>query len=146
MGRGAGGSGGGGGGFDRGGGAFISRERILAANKAGMNNPNDYNTSYYTPAMQVAFEAGQKGIDLSKQPDVTGYRYGKAPDSGISTNYAEGRSERGLSLANLKGGKKVGSTIWFEGRKRYKYTGLLLPWKGSDGEPLIISYQTRYDD
>lgn len=145
MGRGAGGSGGGGGGFDRGGGAYISRERILAANKHGLEHPNDEG-SYYTPALEVAKELGRKGIDLKNQPDVTGYRYGKQPDSGLSTNYAEGRSERGLSLANLKGKKPVGSVIWFADRKRVKSTGMLLPYKGSDGEPLILSYQTKHYD
>lgn len=144
MGRRSSGSGGGGG-FDHGGGAYLSRSRILAANKYGMEHPGEFG-SYYTPSLQVAMELGQKGIDLSKQPDVTGYRYGGIPQSGISTNYAEGKSERGLSLANLKGKKPVGSVIWFADRKKIKVTGMLLPYKGSDGEPLVFSYQTKYLD
>ena len=120
----------------------LTRERILEVNRMGMQNPNAM-WFFYTPSLQVAFDLGQDGVDLSQQPDVSGFRYGNIPDSGLSHNYMDDRSERGLSLAALDGQKEVGSSIWFCGRKEVKTSGLLLPRKGSDGEPLILSYDVE---
>jgi hypothetical protein len=40
----------------------------------------------------------------------------------------------------LEGQKEVGSSIWFLEREKVKVEGLLLPFTGSDGEPLVIPY------
>lgn len=123
----------------------LTREKILEVNKMGIENPDAF-WSFYTPSLQVAFELGQNGIDLSGQPDVNGYRYGNIPESGLSHNYMDDRSERGLSLVAIDGQKEVGSSIWFCDRKKVKASGLLLPKKGSDGEPLILSYDIEDND
>ena len=120
------------------------RNEILKANETGMNT-SEY-ISYHTPVLQIAFDLGQDGIDLKKQPVVTGYRYGKAPESFISFNYREQISEKGLSLAAINGEKEIGSSVWFNGKK-HEYTGILLPRKGSDGENLILAFDTEnWDD
>ena len=111
--------------------------KISDINKLGSENKDEY-LSFHTPVLQIAYDLGQKGIDLSKQPVVTGYRYGKAPNSFISQNYRDQTSEFGLSMAAIEGGKEVGSSVWFSGKK-YKYSGILLPYKGSDGENLILA-------
>jgi len=117
----------------------LARKDILKANRDGMDRLGTY-WSYYTPVLQVAFDLGQRGVDLSLQPDVTGYRYGKMPESGLSYNYSGQKSERGLSLAAIDGQKETGSCVWFADRDTVKVSGLLLPYKGSDGEPLILPF------
>ena len=120
----------------------MKRAEILKANHNGLKNPDGFD-SYYTPTLQVAYNLGQKGINLESQPDVSGERYGNIPESGLSYNYAAATSENGLSLANLNGEKEVGSTIWFADRKKVKVAGMLLPYKGSDGESLILTYDVE---
>jgi len=117
----------------------LTRARILEVNRRGINNPDEM-LAWYTPALQIAFDLGQRGIDLSVQPTVTGYRYGAMPEGGLSYNYADDRSERGLSLAAIDGQDEVGSSVWFAGRAKVTVTGLLLPYQGSDGEPLVLPY------
>jgi len=125
----------------------LKRDIYLKVNKMGMEHKKTQNyVSFYTPALDVAYELGHKGIDLSKQPDVIGYRYGKHPPTGISQNYRDKMSEKGLSLSNLEGEDEVGSSIFFKDRKKYKYNGLLLPYKGSDGENLILPYDLELWD
>ena len=116
-----------------------NQEAILKANKYGIRHAGEF-ASWYTAILQIASELGERGIDLASCPIVTGYRYGSAPERGISTNYAAGSSERGLSLAAVDGGKETGSCMWFADRARHEYTGILLPYKGSDGEPLILAF------
>lgn len=123
----------------------LSRDLILKANKAGLKNPASLR-SYYTPVLQVAFELGQQGVDLSGQPTVSGWRYGNIPDSGLSYNYRDRKSERGLSLAQLDGEPEVGSSMWFTDRKKIRVTGLLLPYRGSDGEALVLPYGVDCND
>lgn len=118
-------------------------ENILKANKYGMNWTGG---EYRTPILQEAMIYGMNGVDLSSCPVVKGYRYGKAPDSGISYNYRDEKSERGLSLAGLENGKEVGSSMFFNDRKIYCYEGILLPKKGSDGEPLILAFNFEMFD
>ncbi len=120
-----------------------NKEKILQANQLGLHNP-DWSLSFYTPIYQMAYNLGCKGIDLSLQPDVRGYRYGVAPESGLSRNYRDGISECGLSLAVITtpGYKteEIGSAMFFSNRKKHYFKGMLLPCKGSDGEPLILMY------
>lgn len=114
----------------------LTIESIKEANALGYNN-RDLFLSYYTPVLQQAFALGQIGINLSDAPVVSGIRYGKAPESGISHNYADDKSERGLSLAQEAGYKEIGSTIWFCDRKAYEYRGVKVG-TGSDGETIIL--------
>lgn len=110
---------------------------VIAANKIGLDNRDSF-FSYYTPVLQKAYNLGQLGIDLSKCPVVFGIRYGKAPDSGISYNYLDGKSERGLSLIQERGKPIIPSEIWFSARKTaYEYHGIKVGI-GSDGETLIL--------
>ena len=120
----------------------MKRLEILKANQNGLNNPDGFD-SYYTPILQIAYNLGQKGINLESQPDVIGERYGNIPEFGLSYNYSADKSENGLSLANLIDEKEVGSTIWFSDRKKVRVSGLLLPYKGSDGENLILTYDVE---
>ena len=117
------------------------KQDYLNINQEGLNT-KEYQ-SYHTPVLQIAFDLGQQGININELPVVTGYRYGKAPDSFISFNYTDNKSERGLSLAKIEGEEETGSSIWFLGRKKYKYTGYLLPYRGSDGEPLILAFNAE---
>jgi hypothetical protein len=50
--------------------AIMKREEILKANQAGISS--DCYESYRTPVLQIAFDLGQKNIDLATQPVVTG--------------------------------------------------------------------------
>jgi hypothetical protein len=120
----------------------VSVEDIRAANRAGLNGEF---RSYYTPVLMVACQLGENGISLKDAPVVTGYRYGKAPESFISQNAAAGTSEHGLSLAALEGEREIASAMWFAGREKYTYTGILAG-TGSDDEPIILCTDAEYWD
>jgi hypothetical protein len=120
----------------------VSVENIKMANRVGLDGVF---TSYYTPVLMVAYNLGSMGISLQDAPVVTGYRYGKAPESYISYNAAAGTAEHGLSLAALENGEEVASVIWFWGREKYTYTGVLAD-TGSDGEPVILSTEAENFD
>lgn len=124
----------------------LNASELIRANELGLKHreTGDWN-SYYTPSMQVAYEAGQNGISLKDQPIIKGIRYGKAPEKGLSWNYSENKSEKGLSLAQVKGEKEIGSSNWFKDRKAYEYKGIKTPWKGSDGETLILPLHINFD-
>lgn len=113
-------------------------KKILDANKYGLNDWQG--GDYHTPIYSVAMQLGVSGVNLSECPVVKGYRYGKAPWSGISQNYRDNCSEKGLSLACVNEEQETGSCIWFNDRQKFEYEGLLLPYKGSDGEPLILPF------
>jgi len=112
----------------------ITRKDIIEANRYGATHRNE--NPYRTPVLMVACDLGSRGILLDAAPTVSGYRYGRN-DVGVSSNYREGVSEQGLSLAALDGDAEVASAVWFEG-PRVHCTGILLPYRGSDGEPLIL--------
>jgi hypothetical protein len=124
-------------------GKMVTKEQILKANKYGLGGGSG---DYYTPILDAAKNLGLDGFDLSNCETVTGYRYGSAPESMLSYNYTDNRMEHGLSLAAINGGKEIGSSVWFCDRDKKEYTGLLLPVKGSDGEPLILCYGAEYLD
>jgi len=115
---------------------MIKVEDILAANRYGLENPAAF-LGYRTPVLACAQYWGQEGIDLSRAQVVQGWRYGNS-ETGISYNYADDKSEHGLSLAALEGEDEIGSSIWFCDRPKIHFSGILLPSRGSDGEPLIL--------
>lgn len=113
-------------------------ESVLRMNAKGLRDRvNGEYQSFYTPVLQSAYNEGIAGHDLSSMPIVWGIRYGKAPELGISFNYAEGKAERGLSLAQEYGKKEIGSSMWFKDRKAYEYRGIKIG-VGSDGETIIL--------
>lgn len=122
----------------------MKASEIRRANKIGLNNP-DMIASFHTPILSVSFQMGQDGIDLSSAPIVSGKRYGKAPESGISQNYADGVAEAGLSLANIDGERECSSVIWFRDREVFSYTGILTG-RGSDGEPVILPIGDEFEN
>ena len=124
----------------------IGPKTLKKANAQGLidSKTGDYQ-NYYTPAMQVAYNEGFAGRSLQDAEVVKGIRYGKSPDMGISYNFAENRSEKGLSLAQEYGKKEIGSSMWFKDRKAYEYEGLKVG-TGSDGETIIIPFHVEYLD
>lgn len=127
----------------------ITREDIIRANAQGLRD-KEYMVDFYSNSLQVAYNLGVKGKDISAQPTVTGYRYGEVPEDGISFNYREQESERGLSMASVEGAEESGITKWFfNGHgKKVQVSGILLPYTGSDDEALILAtdYLTNYDN
>lgn len=122
-------------------------QHILTANAAGLRHGESGMWSYYTHILQVAYNLGCRGIDLSKQPVVSGWRYGQIPDSGLSKNYRDDISERGLSLMEADGADTVAdwvSAMYIVSGNRpvVHVTGVLLPYTGSDGEPLVLPVGT----
>lgn len=120
-----------------------NRKLIIDANRYGLaehKRDNDEWTSWYTPVLQIAYEYGRRGIDLSDCDDVSGYRYGNIPDGGLSINHRDHESERGLSLAAIDGCEENWIVIFLLERPKIKVSGLLLPKTGAEGEPLILAY------
>jgi hypothetical protein len=88
----------------------------------------------------VAFEAGIKGNQ--KPYWVNGWRYGKIPKGGSSTNYAEAILESGVSFMGTDNGMAtgdVGFEMFTTNRDIYFGSGFLNTNRtGSDGEPLLL--------
>lgn len=114
---------------------MITKEQIIDANKNGLEGMPCF---YYTPVLKVAHKLGSEGIDLSHADVINAFRYGRAPESFISWNYAENRPENGLSVYTDK--SVIRSE--FTDRKKYNYTGLV-SGKGSDGEVLILCFDAE---
>jgi hypothetical protein len=113
-------------------------KKIIEANADGLAG-QEY--EYDTQAERIANWLGRvRNVSLAGQPVVSGYRYGAVPQSLLSQNYAEDKPECGVSLAALDGQKEIGSTMWFSDRKKVAVRGILVPRKGSDGEPLVIPF------
>jgi hypothetical protein len=117
---------------------MTNRENILQANAYGLRTGVN-GGSYYTPIFEMARLLGMNGLDLSAAPVVSGYRYGDAPELGISRNYREDIAEHGLSLAAIDGGKEIGSCVWFCDRPIRRYNGVLVG-TGSDDEAVILPF------
>lgn len=117
----------------------IKRSVVDAANKAGLRDysDGDYWESYHTPVLQMAYNLGRTGTDISGFPVVRGIRYGKAPELGLSHNHADDTSESGLSLAQEYGQDEIGSSVWFCDRGAYEYRGIKIG-TGSDDETIIL--------
>ena len=66
---------------------------------------------------------------------IVGYRYGEAPESGYSWNYAENRYEPGVSMAQVGYFKECGSFATSEAessRRKYYYIGEIAGEGGDD--------------
>ena len=66
---------------------------------------------------------------------TVGYRYGKAPESGLSYNYAENRNEDGLSMASVAHTAECRSFATMEAkesRRKYFYEGEICGTGGDD--------------
>lgn len=123
---------------------LISRDSLLSANNRGLKQYKSGNIlyeSFYSPEHQSAYDYGIRGIDLSSQKTVSGWRRGVAKFGSISRNYMDNISERGLSMMQIDGEDAMHhSDIFMSDREKYEYTGILLPDRGSDGEALILPY------
>ena len=93
---------------------------------------------WYTRSIDKAYLMGYEGHEIDFTDIVSGYRYGDIPEGGVSFNYLDDMFEKGLSLAAVDGEKEVGSSMWFYDREKVKVSGIRLPFKGSDGETLIL--------
>ena len=78
------------------------------------------------------------GFDLLKEivgKTIVGYRYGEAPESGHSWNYAENKPEPGVSMAQWGYFKECGSFAVSDAassRKKYYYIGEIAGEGGDD--------------
>jgi hypothetical protein len=91
------------------------------------------------------FEQGLKGEEIG--PFVFAERIGNAPERGYSLNYRDQTGEPGVSVLGLldpsKGLVKQNDgtfELFNDGERRF-VGGFLTPFKGSDGEPLLIGIQ-----
>lgn len=91
------------------------------------------------------FEQGLKGEEIG--PFVFAERIGNAPERGYSLNYRDQTGEQGVSVLGLldpsKGLVKQNDgtfELFNDGERRF-VGGFLTPFKGSDGEPLLIGIQ-----
>jgi hypothetical protein len=118
----------------------LTETDIKDANAAGLRHVDtDIYWSYHTPTLETAYVLGREyGLSLEGAPVVTGQRFGKPPESGISRNHADDTAELGLSLAGL--GDEIEYGLWSGamGKELVTVTGVLVPETGSDGEPLIL--------
>lgn len=110
--------------------------------KAYNQGVNDRKSGDYslwqTQALRVAYELGYEGKEINFDDVVDCERAGAVPAGGISYNFRDKYSEQGCSVINVKGEKPVSSVIWFADRKMVEVTGIRLPYRGSDGETLIL--------
>jgi hypothetical protein len=99
--------------------------------------------AYFTnDALSLFFEAGYNGYPLPIW--ARGWRYGRIPACGRSTNFREGHAEAGVSVMEIiiEGGErrctqdKI-SAMFFSG-DIVEVEGWLHYRRGSDGEPLLV--------
>jgi hypothetical protein len=118
-----------------------TEKQIKKANKMGLVDSMSGEWScWYNAILNVAYELGQDGIDLSNQPVVDAHRWGNSPDDGISKNHAEDRAEKGCSCAWLDSAPDdcYGYMTHASGANCVAIKGVLVPDTGSDGEPLVL--------
>lgn len=91
---------------------------------------------------KLFFDAGY--YDLPMPQWVRGWRYGKIPPSGRSTNYRDGYAEAGVSVMEIitDDGEKLQtqdkvSAMFFTG-EIIEVEGWLHYRRGADGEPLLV--------
>jgi hypothetical protein len=99
------------------------------------------------PLSSSSFESGFYGYDKPKF--TVGWRYGKSPESGKSKNFAEGIMERGVSFMQTSGEDKTSTSYeLFQDVDKTDvewYVGYEIPWRGSDGEPLMVNVKPLKD-
>ena len=125
----------------------ITINHYKAAYSLGIKHGNSETemAGWYTKVLEAAYSLGRRGIIVDFDNIVTAERYGELPE-GVSYNYRDGFMEDGVSATNIKGEKEVGSSIWFCDREKIEFRGILLPVKGSDGEPLLLPLDVwQYD-
>jgi len=91
------------------------------------------------PVSEAFFLSGLRGEPSPRF--TTGWRFGRAPDSGKSINYAENRPEKGVSFMETRESDKIKGMYELLSKKETKpffYAGYELYSKGSDGEPLMV--------
>ena len=103
----------------------------------GLSGEELNRVSNFGPMNRLAFNSGIRADDFPMME--TGYRYGKAPQSGVSKNYADNTYEPGVSMAAVGDDNSwLGNSIFFRDRDIHEYQGLHNPnIRGSDGEPLL---------
>lgn len=80
---------------------------------------------------------------------IVGYRYGEAPESGFSWNYAENRNEPGVSMAQVGYYREYNSFAISDAasnRKRYYYIGEIAGEGGDDEICLTNVRRISYKD
>lgn len=80
---------------------------------------------------------------------IVGYRYGEAPESGYSWNYAEGRPEPGVSMAQVGYYKECASFAVSEAdasRRKFYYIGKIAGEGGDDEICLSDVRRISYKD
>ncbi len=80
---------------------------------------------------------------------IVGYRYGEAPESGFSWNYAENRNEPGVSMAQVGYYREYNSFAISDAasnRKRYYYVGEIAGEGGDDEICLTNARRISYKD
>lgn len=98
---------------------------------------NDYQC-WSTACLDVAYTLGRDGKEINFDDVVKCNRAGNIPFGGVSYNFRDQLSENGLSVLNVIGENEVGSSVWFADRKEIEVEGIRLPYKGSDGETLVL--------
>lgn len=105
------------------------------------------------PVQSGFYLAGRR--DYSLPIFATGHRFGEAPKDGRSWNYQTNEYENGVSMAGVDhpdfkdyfwadmGGVGVPGGKSNRARPRVDYEGWLLPWRGSDDEPLMVGVKPR---
>lgn len=93
----------------------------------------------YSDTDHILFYMGYYGSPIDW---ITGWRYGDIPEPGKSYNYRDRYWEMGVSLAyddvDEETKDKVSLLFIRQGRELVHISGLWIPFKGSDGEPLVI--------
>lgn len=121
--------------------AYPTDKQIKKANAMGISDAkNGFWFCWWDKILNVAYELGQDGVDLSSAPVVDAHRWGAPPIDGISKNHAENRAEKGCSCAYLDSDPDdcYGYMTQASGADSVAIRGILVPDTGSDGEPLVL--------
>ncbi len=86
------------------------------------------------------FEIGHSGKDFPEH--VVGWRFGKIPEKGQSTNFRDNKYEKGISLMALEGESPTDSAKMYQvfnakNKNQVRVSGFLVGY-GADGEPLVL--------
>ena len=120
-----------------------TEQQIRRAYRDGQSHADNDDTywSYYTGVLQAAYDAGRARLSLSDTISDC-QRFGKLPIAGRSHNYADNRSEAGISVIscdNVHNGC-AGAMLYMSARTTINFRGIkLLGITGSDGEDLVLA-------